>query len=441
VSGRTARASATLTRPSGALLRDPAADAVADAAPRPARADGVPLRVLFVQDHLGQSADSIHGVTRYLLSTLPALDRRAIEPSLCVLTPWHPVGGPLLEAEGIEPVFLGRAKWDPRVALDLIRLVRAGAIDVLHVSGFKAAMLGRIAALAAGRAAIVHLHDARPMAPWVRLIQRRLAHGTDAAIVVSEALRGVAVADYGMPPGRVQVLYNGVDCDAFARVPADARFRVRQELGLADDARVIGMVGRIEAGKGLKPLLEAMPAVRARCPRAVLLVVGDGPTRPDGERLVQQLGIGAAVRFTGFRRDIPELLAAMDVMAAPAIAEEGLGYAVLEAMSAALPVVATRCGGLAETVVHGETGLLVAKGNVPELADALVTILTDEAGRGSFAAAARRRSAAFSVAGHVDQLQALYRHVAQARQGKLAVASSSDGPRHAQRAGDRGARA
>ena len=401
----------------------------------------MPLRVLFVQDHLGQSADSIHGVTRYLLSTLPALDRRTIEPSLCVLTPWHAVGGPLLEAEGIEPVFLRRAKWDPRVALDLIRLVRAGAIDLLHVSGFKAAMLGRIAALATGRAAIIHLHDARPMAPWVRLIQHRLAHGTDAAIVVSEALRGVAVADYGMAPERVQVLYNGVDCDASARVPADARPRVRQELGLADDARVIGMVGRIEPGKGFKPLLEAMPAVCARCPRAVLLVVGDGPTRPDCAGLAAALGIGAAVRFTGFRRDVPELLAAMDVMAAPAIAEEGLGYAVLEAMCAALPVVATRCGGLVETVVHGETGLLVAKGNVPELADALVTILTDEAVRAAFAAAARRRSTAFSVAGHVDRLQALYRQVAKARQRQPAVAPPPAAPRRAQRAGGRGARA
>ena len=424
------------------MLRDLAADpATAGAAPPLGQADAAPLRVLFVQDHLGQSADSIHGVTRYLLSTLPALDRRTIEPSLCILTPWHPVGGPLLEAEGIEPVFLGRAKWDPRAALDLIRLVRAGAIDLLHVSGFKAAMLGRIAALATGRAAIIHLHDARPMVPWVRLIQHRLAHGTDAAIVVSEALRGVAVADYGMAPGRVQVLYNGVDCDAFARVPADARSRVRQEFDLAEDARVIGIIGRIEPGKGFKPLLEAMPAVRARCPRTVLLVVGDGPTRPDCERLAAALGIGAAVRFTGFRRDVPELLAAMDVMAAPAIAEEGLGYAVLEAMCAALPVVATRCGGLAETVVHGETGLLVPKENVPELANALATILIDEATRETFAAAARRRSAAFSVAGHVDRLQALYRQVARARQRQLDAAPPPAAPRRAQGAGSRGARA
>jgi glycosyltransferase involved in cell wall biosynthesis len=433
-----ARAKATLTAP-GAPPLGPGADA-SDAARRTGPTEASPLRVLFVQDHLGQAADSIHGVTRYFLSTLPAFDPRTIEPSLCILSPWHAVGGPLLEAEGVEPVFLGRAKWDPRAALDLIRLVRAGAVDLLHVSGFKAAMLGRLAARATGRAVIVHLHDARPMSPWVRLIQHRLAPGTDAAIVVSEALRPVAETDYGMAPARVQVLYNGVNGEAFARVQEDARARVRRAFGLADDARVIGIVGRIEPGKGLRPLLEAMPAVRARCPRAVLLVVGDGPIRADCEHRAEQLGIAAAVRFTGFRRDVPELLAAMDVMAAPAVAEEGLGYSVLEAMAAGLPVVATRCGGLVETVVHGETGLLVPKADVPELANALAAILTDEATRATFAAAARRRSAAFSVTGHVDQLQALYRQVLRARQHQLVVAPAP-AARPAQRAGRRGARA
>jgi hypothetical protein len=101
-----------------------------------------PLRVLFVQDHLGQTMGLVHGVTRYLVSTLPAFDRAAVEPVLCVLTPRHPLGAPMLEAEGIEPVFLAREKWDPRAVLDLIRLVRERHIDVVHVSGFKAPCSG-----------------------------------------------------------------------------------------------------------------------------------------------------------------------------------------------------------------------------------------------------------------------------------------------------------
>jgi glycosyltransferase involved in cell wall biosynthesis len=368
------------------------------------------LRVLFVQDHLGQTLGLVHGVTRYLVSTLPAFDRAAVEPFVCVLTPRHPIGAPMLEAEGVEPIFLARGKWDPRAVLDLIRVVRQREVDVVHVSGFKATMLGRLAALAAGRAMVVHIHDARPMPPWVRLIQRRLAPHTDLAIAVSQAMRPTAIEDYGMPPERVRVLYNGVRPEAY-QVPAAAGRRLRQELGLADDACVIGIVGRIEPGKGIRLLLRALPAVLAACPAAALLVVGDGPSRAESERLAAELGIEPAVRFTGHRGDVPELLAAMDVMAAPAIAAEGLGYAVLEAMSAGVPVVASRCGGPAECVVHGESGLLVPMGDAPALAEALSRVLGDAPLRAKLGEAARARSALFSVSRHVDDLQAIYRDI------------------------------
>jgi glycosyltransferase involved in cell wall biosynthesis len=393
-----------------------------------------PLRVLFVQDHLGQTLGLVHGVTRYLVSTLPAFDRTAVEPFVCVLTPRHPIGAPMLEAEGVEPIFLARGKWNPRAALDLIRLVREHEIDVVHVSGLKAAMLGRIAALATRRPTVVHIHDARPMPPWVRLIQRRLAAHTDMAIAVSQAMRRTAIEDYDMPPERIRVLYNGVLSEAYGRVAADAGARIRQELGLAPDACVIGIVGRVEPGKGVRLLLRAMPAVLAACPAAALLVVGDGPTREESERLAAELGIGAAVRFTGYRGDVPELLAAMDVMAAPSTAEQGLGYAVLEAMSAGVPVVASRCGGPAECVVHGESGLLVPMADAAALAEALIRVLSDARLREKLREAARARSALFSVARHVVDLQAIYLDIVAApvRRGRAAhtlqvMAAGGDG--------------
>jgi glycosyltransferase involved in cell wall biosynthesis len=258
------------------------------------------------------------------------------------------------------------------------------------------------------------------MPPWMRPIQRRLGPRTDAAVAVSEAMREVAIEDYGVPCERIRVLYNGVLADRFALVAPDARRRIRQQQGIAADAPVIGIVGRIEPGKGITQLLRSLPTVIARCPDAVLLVVGDGSIRLDCQRLVEELGVGAAVRFTGHRDDIPALLAAMDLMAAPAIAKEGLPYAVLEAMCAGLPVIATCLGGLAECVVHGETGLLVPMGDVPALAEALVTLLTDPRLREALGQAARRRSATFSVARHVDDLQTMYRAIiaARIRQGR-----------------------
>jgi glycosyltransferase involved in cell wall biosynthesis len=381
----------------------------------------LPLRVLFVQDHLGQTAALIHGVTRYFLATLPAFDRAAVEPLLCVLTDRHPIGAPMLEANGIHPIFLGRDKWDPRVVLDLIRLVREHDVDLVHVSGFKGTMLGRIAALVAARASVAHIHDARPMPAWVRLIQFCLARRTDAVIAVSKAMRRAAVDDYGVPAERVHVLYNGVQRHLFLRVPADAGRQIREELGLADDARVIGIVGRVEPGKGVCELLHAMPAVRTQFPSAVALVVGDGPIRRDCERLAQTLGIASAVRFVGHRSDIPELLAAMDVMAAPSTAMQGFSYAVLEAMCAGLPVVTTRCGGPAENIVDGESGLLLPVGDAPALAEALVGLLTDANLRKALGEGARRRSIAFSVEGHVAALQTLCRKIMAARSSEPAL--------------------
>jgi glycosyltransferase involved in cell wall biosynthesis len=373
------------------------------------------VRVMFVQDHLGQSADSIHGVTRYFLSTLPAFDHSIVEPSLCVLSPRHLVGERLLWAEGVRPVFLERPKWDPRALSDLIRLVRERDIDVLHLGGFKAIMLGRMAARITGRAAVLHLHDARPMPPLVRLVQHRLARWTDATIVVSAAMRQVALVDYNLPAERLEVLHNGVRCDAITSIATSERGRVRRELGLSSGASVIGILGRIEAGKGLEPLLRAMPQVLARCPRAFLLAVGDGPMRPECERLADALGVSASVCFTGYRADIPAVLSAMDVMAAPALAEEGLSYAVLEGMCAGLPVVAFPSGGLAEVVRHGKTGLLVAKGDVTLLARALVELLTDAPRRQAFSEAARRRVADFSIEHHVARLQEIHQAVAALR--------------------------
>jgi glycosyltransferase involved in cell wall biosynthesis len=266
------------------------------------------------------------------------------------------------------------------------------------------------------------------MPRWVRLIQHRLAPRTDMAVAVSQAMRRAAIEDYGMRPERVRVLYNGVLSEAYARVPTDARARIRQELGLAGDARVIGILGRVEPGKGIRPLLQAMPAVLAACPDAALLVIGDGPTRGESERLAVELRIGAAVRFTGYRGDVPELLAAMDVMAAPSTAEQGLGYAVLEAMCAGVPVVAARCGGPAECVVDHESGLLVPMADVPTLAEALIRVLSDARLREMLGEGARRRSGRFSVAQHVGDLQTMYREIMATRLREGGTARAPDLP-------------
>jgi glycosyltransferase involved in cell wall biosynthesis len=366
--------------------------------------------VLFVHDHLGYPGGAIHGVTTYFRSVLPGFDTTEVENLLCINTYPHP-GAALLEAAGVRSMFfLGRSKWDPRVLWDLVLLIRKQRIDVLHLTGMKGMFLGRIAARLTGRPAIIHFHDADRA--WLHLLQRRLARWTDWAVAVCEPVRRTVIRDFALPPEKVEVLHNGICAEPFENVDRNARGRVRAGLGIVENAAVIGVFGRLFPEKGQQVLVRAFPKILARRPDARLLIVGDGPTRTDCELLSATLNISHAVRFTGHRQDIAELLAAVDTVALPSLWEEPLPYAALEALCAGRPVVAFSVGGIPEIVIDGETGLLVPKGDIDALADALLRVLDDRALRDHLIERGRQHAKRFTVQRHVQRLTEIYRMVA-----------------------------
>jgi glycosyltransferase involved in cell wall biosynthesis len=153
----------------------------------------------------------------------------------------------------------------------------------------------------------------------------------------------------------------------------------REELGLRNGGPIVGTVCRlVEPKKGLSVLLQAMAALTrvGDGPGCQLLVVGNGPARESLESLSQQLGLSPWVRFAGTRMDIPRILPLVDVFVLPSL-YEGFGIAILEAMAAGKPVVATTVGGIPEFVVPGETGILVEPGNAAALAEAIRSLLGD----------------------------------------------------------------
>jgi glycosyltransferase involved in cell wall biosynthesis len=164
--------------------------------------------------------------------------------------------------------------------------------------------------------------------------------------------------------------------------------------------------------KGHPQLLQAFARVRERHPRASLLLVGDGIRRPWVEQLAREAGLADAVVFTGFRPDVPALLAAMDCFALASTRTEGVPQALLQAFAVGVPVVASRIGGIPEVVTDGETGLLVESEAVPPLAAAIERVLEDPAGAAQRARAARALvEARFSHGRSVDRLLALYDEV------------------------------
>ncbi|MGH8171168.1 MAG: glycosyltransferase, partial [Steroidobacteraceae bacterium] len=189
---------------------------------------------------------------------------------------------------------------------------------------------------------------------------------------------------------------------------AGARSRVRSELGIEPGRPVLAIIGRMHPVKGHRGLLAMLPAIVRRCPRALLLVIGDGPERGPCEELAQRLGICGHVRFLGRRADVPRLLAGVDLVLMPS-QSEGLGLAAIEALAAARPVIAFAVGGLPEVVVDGLNGRLVPPGDGEAFAGAVIDTLRDSGRRFAYARGAASSAGRFGVETHIQRLIDCYR--------------------------------
>ncbi|MGY5091509.1 glycosyltransferase, partial [Streptomyces sp. 900105755] len=260
-----------------------------------------------------------------------------------------------LAADGVRVVHLGMSGNRDLAALPrLVRLIRRGRYDLVHTHLYRACLYGRIAARLAGvRAVVATEHslgdsqlEGRELTAGVRalyLAGERLGRSTVAVSpTVADRLRR-----WGVPGPRIEVVPNGIDLDRF-RFDADRRRRVRDRLGIPQDAWVVGAVGRLAPGKRFGVLVEALAALPADCR---LLLVGGGPEEDALRRTARAAGVAGRVLFAGERPytsddaqdpDLPALTSAMDVFASPS-AEEAFGLAVVEALAAGLPVLYSAC--------------------------------------------------------------------------------------------------
>src|SRR5437870_1150977 len=239
-----------------------------------------------------------------------------------------------------------------------------------------------------------------------RALVYRLA---DRVVTGGEAVRGIVVGA-GVPAGRVVSIPPGVDTRRFH--PGVCGKTVRDELGLAADQPLVGLVANIRGSKGHNVFLEAAREVLQRRPDARFLVVGDGVGRAEVRRRVGAMGLDAAVTLTGFRRDIPEVMAALDVLVLPSIRSEATSQVIPQAFAVGTPVVATTVGGSPELVRDGETGRLVPPEDPPALARAVLEILRDpERARAMGRAGQAAISAGLTLDASMARTTAVYREL------------------------------
>ena len=350
----------------------------------------------------------VGGTESHVLELASRLNPRRYRVTVCGLKGEDCIAQELRARGLVVKMLGGRGKLDARVFVQFLRLVRRDRPDVIHAFLFRANVLARVVGrLCRTPVVISSYHELELLRERRYLLQDRLtARWSSAMSCCSEAVRDFVLPRVGGSPARYVTLSFGVDTERFrSRVAAD-----RPGLGLVGKGPVIGTVCRlVEPTKGLSILLEALAELnRAGMTSCQLLIVGEGPDRERLGQLASRLGIASQVVFAGMRRDIPRVLPLLDVFVLPSL-YEGFGIAILEAMAAGRPVVATTVGGIPEIVTHGETGLLVPPGDPIILAKAIQQLLEHPDRAEAMGARGQKRvRERFSIESVVRQHEELY---------------------------------
>ena len=355
------------------------------------------MRVLHVIDGLGTG-----GAERSLAEILPHLDQAGIESTLWALHRRGRGVEPGLLAAGYDVRFAASAHLAGRV-VELRRVVRERAPDVVHTCLFSANLAGRLAV--AGRVPVLtslvntSYDRVRRRDPNVRGSSLTLVRAVDLATwrltthfhAITRAVAEAAQEALGIPAARITMIERGRDTARLGEPSPARRHRARAALEVPAGAPLVVTAGRQDYQKGQDVLLEAAAELRHRVPGLVVFVCGrDGGATAALRTQVERLRLGDTVRFLGHRDDLPEILAAADIFAFPS-RYEGLGGVLLEAMALALPIVASDIPAVRETVDEGCNAVLVPPGHPEPLAAALADLLADPGRRGAFGAHSRRR--------------------------------------------------
>lgn len=309
---------------------------------------------------------------------------------------------------GVPVIVIGKRRGsDPAAIVRAATAVRALGADIVHTRNWASLVEGALAARASGARHVYGLHgrtqlELEGVSRRRRLVEGFIARRADRVYALLPTLLP-EVATLGVSPARACVLENGVDLERFRPDPA-ARARLRAELGVGEDAVLVGCVARLDPVKDHATLLRAATRLP---PRASLVLAGEGPLRRSLEQLARVERLAGRVRFLGHRDD--SIYPALDLFAL-ASRYEGSSNTILEAMACGLPVVATRVGGN-PGLVRSETGVLVEPGDASALGAALSRLALDARARRSLGRAALAFAGERSLERMARAYEALYRSI------------------------------
>ncbi len=351
------------------------------------------------------------GAEKQMVLLAKGLPRDRFRVEVAALTRLGPLESDLREA-GIPVTLIGKKlKADPFALARLARFMKDRKFDVVQTWIFAANTYGRIAAHRAKVPVVVVAEMAVDV--WKGrsqlAVDRFLARWTDRVVGNSNAVSEFYRDHAGVPVEKLAVIPSGIGDE---EPPEIDRAEVRRSLGISPEAPVILFVGRLAPQKAVHDLILAVDILQHVRPDLRTLIAGDGPLRDRLEDQARAFGLRASVRFLGHREDVPNLIAASDLLVLPSL-YEGLPNVVLEAMRFRKPVVATAAPGTIEVVADNETGLIVPMKNPTALAKAIRHVIEDRALATRLGQAGRARAErAFRADVMVERFAAMYERIA-----------------------------
>jgi len=374
--------------------------------PAPVRGgDGMGLKLAHVV-----KATGVHGTEKHLLELLPAVAKDYAVSLIILLEQAHPMGDYLqqLKDRGVAVYAIKISRdFDPVCFLKIVLLLRRIRPALVHTHLIHGDVYGVAAAAVAGVGIIVssrHNDDAFRKNALLRTINRLLGKKVCRVIAISEWIARFAHEVEAVPQNKIATIHYGMA----PLQPTRGRAEMRTALGFAPEHIVVGIIARLVPQKGHRYLIDAFAQAYGLDKRLRLLIVGDGELRGNLQHHICGLQLVGAISLTSYREDVPELLASLDIFAHPSL-WEGFGLAILEAMSMAQPIIATRVSAIPELVADGVSGILVPPADSQSLAQAMLELARDEQLRHRLGHAARERwQRLFSVEGMIKKTRQLY---------------------------------
>lgn len=373
------------------------------------------IRVLIVVDKLSHGDSTIHGVTQLFSWWLPRFNKDKYSVSVCCLRA-RDAGGEYIERLNTEVFYLARSKFDPRTISDLLALIKKEKIDVLHLHGYGAATFGRICGSIKNIPCIVHEHMFDAGIPFYQRIADFILQGFTAwSIADTDSVKKFLVDYRFINPNKMDIVYNGVPLETLGYSPNNQDpapdKKALKSLNVPSPHMTVAIIGRLHPIKGHHYFLNAARIVLNKFDQVTFIVVGDGELFDSLQEEAFQLGISDRVIFTGFFKELSQLLTEIDIKVISSISE-GFPLTLLEAMASQCAIVSTKVGGIGEIIIDGETGFLVSPEDPESLAQRILKLLEDPQLCKDMAQKAHEAVHKYDVSHTVRKLEECYDEVA-----------------------------